>query len=63
MSEIQVKNLMEELVNDRIDNLMELENICRSPRCRADVYALALNHLPPKYIASASGICLPGCGG
>lgn len=50
-----VRNIMEELVDSKVDEFMEGTEMCRCPQCRADVLALALNKLPPKYIATTSG--------
>ena len=52
---IMPRNLMEELVDNRLDEYMRSESVCRCERCRADVMALALNNLRPKYIVSVNG--------
>ncbi|MGI6153648.1 MAG: late competence development ComFB family protein, partial [Christensenellaceae bacterium] len=52
---IIVKNIMEELVEEKLDMMMSSAGVCDCEQCRADVFAYALNHLPPKYIASTSG--------
>ncbi|MGI6151726.1 MAG: late competence development ComFB family protein [Christensenellales bacterium] len=52
---MQPRNLMEELVNMRVDELMDQENMCKCPQCRADVTALALNNLPPRYVTCIKG--------
>lgn len=46
-------NVMEELVrkND-IEKLMREYDVCTCSRCRADVCALSLSNLPPKYIVA-----------
>ncbi len=49
------RNLMEELVDSRLDEYMRSEAVCQCERCRADVMALALNNLQPKYVVSVSG--------
>ena len=52
---MECRNLMEELVDKRLDELMSMANMCGCPQCRADVRALALNRLPPRYITSIKG--------
>lgn len=53
---MELKNYMESLVLDRIDNLIAKdEGICGCPRCRYDIAALALNVLPPRYIVTDQG--------
>lgn len=43
-------NVMERLVQEKALYYMEQFGICICPRCIADVTALALNKLPPKYV-------------
>lgn len=52
---MECRNLMEELVDKRVDELMDMADMCGCPQCRADVRALALNRLPPRYITSIKG--------
>jgi len=49
------KNIMEDLVENRLGDLMRSADMCCCERCRADVKALALNKLPPRYAVSAGG--------
>mgnify|MGYP003782426809 CR=1 FL=1 len=44
-------NIMEDLVAQRLDDVMEKFRCCRCKRCRMDVTAMALNRLEPKYVA------------
>ena len=50
---VDVKNDMEHLVRAEVGrhrkNLKESRGRCWCPQCEADVVALALNHLPPRY--------------
>lgn len=48
-------NVMENLVLQKVDQVMERFNVCTCDRCRCDVCACALNLLPPHYIAATSG--------
>ena len=43
-------NVMQALVEDKVDKYMERFKMCRCHRCRTDVIALTLNSLPAKYI-------------
>lgn len=50
-------NVMESIVDDKIDYYMDKFNVCHCARCRADVKALALTHMEPKYVVvDKSGI-------
>lgn len=48
--DITYVNVMQALVEDRVDRYMKRYNMCTCHRCRTDVIALALTSLPPKYI-------------
>jgi competence protein ComFB len=52
---IPIINIMEEIVDQRADAMIDRTDMCRCQQCRADVKTHALNHLPPKYVASISG--------
>lgn len=43
-------NVMEYVVKSRVEEYMEKFDVCSCGRCTADVTALTLTHLPPKYI-------------
>lgn len=43
-------NVMELLVNEWLDRYVQMFGLCTCPRCLADVRALALTRLPPKYV-------------
>lgn len=45
-------NVMEHIVNDKIIYFMRQFEVCTCSRCRADVTALTLNGLMPKYIVT-----------
>lgn len=56
--EIQIKNYMEDLVSNQLEDIMKKNNCkCFCEKCKADITALALNHLPTKYVATEKGIC------
>lgn len=55
LAELSPKNIMEDLVEGKLNELMRAANMCCCERCRADVKALALNNLPPRYVVSVGG--------
>lgn len=48
-------NFMEEVVENLIDSVIKDMDICKCEICRADIIALALNELEPKYFVSEKG--------
>ena len=48
--DITYVNVMQALVEDKVDRYMKRYNMCTCHRCRTDVIALTLTSLPPKYI-------------
>lgn len=46
----QYLNIMEHVVNIKVEEYMQKFDVCTCGRCIADVKALALTHLPAKYI-------------
>ena len=54
-TKIMPHNILEEMVDSRVDDIILQSGICGCPRCRADVVTHALNHLPPKYAVSIGG--------
>ena len=45
-------NIMERLVLEKLDDAFSKFRCCRCDKCKKDVVAIALNHLPPQYILS-----------
>ena len=43
-------NVMQELVEEKVDKYMKMFGLCTCPRCRVDVVALTLTSLPAKYV-------------
>ena len=43
-------NVMERLVDDKLDDYIKKFDVCTCPRCRVDVKALALSHMEAKYV-------------
>lgn len=53
---MEVKNYMESLVWQQVDEIITAHNgICKCEKCRYDIVALALNFLPPRYVATEKG--------
>jgi len=51
----KLKNFMEDVVNKKIDSLLNIMNICTCEKCRLDIMAIALNDLPAKYVVTEAG--------
>jgi len=49
------KNYMEEAVFNMLDEVLQKMDICTCEKCINDIVAIALNNLPPKYIATETG--------
>lgn len=52
-------NVMQALVEEKAPKYIEMFGICSCPRCTADVKALALTTLPPKYAVMEKGDVIP----
>ncbi|ABY92800.1 late competence development ComFB family protein [Thermoanaerobacter brockii subsp. lactiethylicus] len=52
---MQLKNYMEDAVEQMMDRVLKDLDVCKCDRCRMDIKALALNNLPPKYVVSEEG--------
>ncbi len=51
-----IKNYMENIVGKNMAmQLAKRKDLCRCERCRLDIMAFALNHLPPKYVVTKKG--------
>ncbi|KUO50715.1 MAG: hypothetical protein APF76_15570 [Desulfitibacter sp. BRH_c19] len=51
-----VKNTMEILVWQMVNDIVpKFPEVCRCNGCRSDIVALALNQLPPMYVATEIG--------
>ena len=53
--EMQIRNYMEDCVLDLLGPVLDSLNACKCDNCIHDVYALALNNLPPRYVVSKKG--------
>ncbi len=53
---MKVKNCMEHFVEENIDAVLaQYPEACNCEKCQRDILILALNHLPPKYVATDKG--------
>lgn len=52
-------NVMQALVEEKVDKCMAEAGMCTCPRCRIDVMALTLSRLPSKYVVLQSNDTLP----
>ena len=49
------KNILEDLITYKLDDLIDSTGVCKCDRCRNDIIAIALNKLPSRYVSSAGG--------
>lgn len=53
---MKLKNYMEDAVRNALDEMLQKrEDICKCSRCRLDIIAHALNHLPARYVVTDRG--------
>lgn len=52
---MEFKNLMEDVVFQVVDEILPRQGCCDCEKCRLDIAALALNHLPPRYVVTEKG--------
>ena len=52
-------NVMQTLVDEKAPKYMKMFGLCDCPRCQADVKALALNRLDPKYVVMPKDGVIP----
>ena len=55
MSEVNLKNYMEDCVQEMIPTVLKGMDMCTCDHCKMDIMAYALNNLPPKYIVTRKG--------
>jgi competence protein ComFB len=52
----ELKNYMEKMVIKNMESQLEKRNdLCKCERCKLDIIAYALNHLPAKYVVTDKG--------
>ncbi|MEG2429278.1 MAG: late competence development ComFB family protein [Oscillospiraceae bacterium] len=50
-----LKNMMEPLVQEKLDETLQNCDCCKCDVCKMDMMSYALNHLPPKYVVTHIG--------
>lgn len=50
-----ISNIMEEIVNNKILEVLKDRDCCKCEKCLDDIRALALNKLPSKYVSTDKG--------
>lgn len=50
-----IVNVMEQLVDAKLDELLPKSDCCKCQKCIDDIKAIALNRLPAKYVSSDLG--------
>ena len=48
-------NIMEDIVKDKLTEMLKNEQCCKCERCVEDMTALALNKLPARYVSTHNG--------
>lgn len=48
-------NVMESIVDEKIEQMLKEEDCCKCDRCLEDMKAMALNQLPAKYVSTHNG--------
>ena len=52
---VLVRNLMEDMVERKFEQMAPKLNCCTCDICRTDIMCFALNRLKPKYVATSQG--------
>ena len=55
MNDMILKNYMEEIVFNLIDDVLKDIDVCKCEKCKMDIIAIALNNLPAKYVVTKKG--------
>lgn len=50
-----IKNIMETIISNKLDELTSKVTMCNCSKCRDDIMAFTLNHVPPRYVSTSSG--------
>ena len=50
-----VKNIMERMVEEKLDQMLPMLGCCTCETCRTDVLCYALNRLKPRYVSTEQG--------
>ncbi len=53
---MHLHNYMEDVVFENLDKLLSEQNdMCKCDRCKLDIAAMVLNHVPAKYVVTQKG--------
>lgn len=52
---MKVENVMEELAEEKLDEIFDQLDCCHCEQCKADILSYALNRLSPKYVDTNVG--------
>lgn len=55
MNGMILKNYMEEVVLNLIDDVIKDVDVCKCEKCKMDIMAISLNNLPTKYVVTEKG--------
>lgn len=50
-----MENVMEDLVSEKLDEIIDTLDCCKCEQCRTDILSYALNRLAPKYVSTDIG--------
>jgi competence protein ComFB len=53
--EVILVNIMEEIVRQKVTEMIKGFDMCDCMKCRLNACAIALNHLPPHYVTTEKG--------
>lgn len=53
-----IVNIIEDLVRQKVDDMIKEFDMCDCDRCRVNACAIALNKLPPHYVTTQKGALL-----
>lgn len=52
---IKVKNIMEDIVINRMKSILDKFGCCHCDQCQSDVAAIVLSRVKPKYVSTVNG--------
>lgn len=52
---IKLRNVMEDVITEKLEAVIDTLECCKCDRCKMDIVAYTLNHVPPKYALTDEG--------
>lgn len=52
---LMIKNVMEDIIEKRMEPIIKQTQCCDCMKCRSDIAAYALNNVRPKYVVTQKG--------